>query len=61
MTRPPLVLASASPRRIELLAQLGIVPDRIDPAAIEHRASGAIENFKSDLMQVLDEMGASMI
>lgn len=33
--RPELVLASASPRRIELLAQLGIVPDRIDPADID--------------------------
>ena len=35
MSRPELVLASASPRRIELLAQLGIVPDRIDPADID--------------------------
>ena len=33
--RPELVLASASPRRIELLAQIGIVPDRIDPADID--------------------------
>lgn len=33
--RPDLVLASASPRRIELLAQLGIAPDRIDPADID--------------------------
>lgn len=35
MSRPELVLASASPRRIELLAQIGIVPDRIDPADID--------------------------
>lgn len=35
MTRPELVLASSSPRRIELLAQIGIVPDRIDPADID--------------------------
>ena len=35
MARPPLVLASASPRRIELLAQIGIAPDRIDPADID--------------------------
>jgi septum formation protein len=33
--RPELVLASASPRRIELLAQIGISPDRIDPADID--------------------------
>jgi septum formation protein len=30
-----LVLASASPRRLELLAQIGIVPDRVDPADID--------------------------
>ena len=30
-----LVLASASPRRVELLRQIGIVPDHIDPAAID--------------------------
>ena len=33
--RPDLVLASASPRRIELLAQVGITPDHIDPADID--------------------------
>lgn len=30
-----LVLASASPRRIELLARIGIIPDLIDPAACD--------------------------
>ncbi len=35
MASPNLVLASASPRRIELLAQVGIVPDHIDPADID--------------------------
>jgi septum formation protein len=30
-----LTLASASPRRVELLAQLGIVPDVVDPAAVD--------------------------
>ena len=29
MTIPTLVLASASPRRLDLLAQIGIVPDRV--------------------------------
>ena len=33
----PLVLASASPRRLDLLRQIGIVPDRVDPAAIDER------------------------
>lgn len=33
--RAELVLASASPRRVELLALIGIKPDRIDPADID--------------------------
>lgn len=32
---PPLVLASASPRRLDLLRQIGLTPDIVDPAAIE--------------------------
>ncbi|WP_134726495.1 Maf family protein [Paracoccus luteus] len=32
---PRLVLASASPRRLELLAQIGIVPDAVVPADID--------------------------
>ena len=36
--RPPLILASASPRRLELLAQIGIRPDAVDPADIDERA-----------------------
>ncbi len=34
-SRPNLILASASPRRRELLARLGIEPSRIDPADID--------------------------
>lgn len=30
-----MILASASPRRLELLARLGVVPDAIDPADID--------------------------
>jgi septum formation protein len=33
----PLVLASASPRRLDLLCQIGIVPDRVDAADIDER------------------------
>ncbi|MBF0332839.1 MAG: septum formation protein Maf [Alphaproteobacteria bacterium] len=33
--RPALVLASASPRRLELLAQIGLVPSAIDPADLD--------------------------
>ncbi len=35
MTNPPLVLASASPRRLDLLAQIGVVPIRVAPANID--------------------------
>ena len=34
-TRAPLILASASPRRLDLLAQAGIVPDEVRPADID--------------------------
>jgi septum formation protein len=37
LPRPPLVLASASPRRTDLLRQIGIVPDAILPADIDER------------------------
>ena len=33
--QPRFVLASASPRRAGLLAQIGIVPDEVDPAALD--------------------------
>ena len=32
---PRLVLASASPRRLDLLRQIGVVPDAVDPADID--------------------------
>jgi len=35
------VLASASPRRLELLAQIGIVPDLVDAAEIDEAAARA--------------------
>ena len=35
MSRPELILASASPRRVELLAMIGITPDRIVSADID--------------------------
>ncbi len=31
----PLILASASPRRLDLLARIGVVPDSVDPADID--------------------------
>ncbi|MFM2043837.1 MAG: putative maf protein [Pseudomonadota bacterium] len=35
LARPPLVLASASPRRRDLLSLIGLAPDAIDPADID--------------------------
>ena len=35
MIRPRLILASASPRRLDLLAQIGIVPDAVSPVDID--------------------------
>ena len=32
---PPLVLASASPRRLELLARIGVVPDAVTPVDLD--------------------------
>jgi len=33
--KPPLLLASASPRRLELLARIGVVPDRVSPVDLD--------------------------
>lgn len=35
VTRPRLILASASPRRLDLLARIGVVPDAIVPADLD--------------------------
>jgi len=43
--RAPLVLASASPRRLELLRQVALAPDRIDPAELDETpARGELPN-----------------
>jgi septum formation protein len=34
-TKPRLILASASPRRLDLLARIGVVPDAVAPANID--------------------------
>ncbi len=36
---PPFVLASASPRRLDLLRQVGLEPAEIDPADIDETAA----------------------
>jgi septum formation protein len=37
----PLILASASPRRLDLLARIGVVPDAVDPADIDETPGAA--------------------
>ncbi|HEV2300299.1 MAG TPA: nucleoside triphosphate pyrophosphatase [Stellaceae bacterium] len=37
MTAPLLALASGSPRRLELLRQIGLMPDLVDPPEIDER------------------------
>src|SRR5690606_6548602 len=41
VTAPPLILASASPRRLELLARLGIEPARVVHADIDETSHKA--------------------
>jgi len=49
----PFVLASASPRRVELLAQIGITADIIDPADIDETPlSGEIPRIYAERMAV---------
>ncbi|OUJ15192.1 nucleoside triphosphate pyrophosphatase [Acetobacter sp. DsW_063] len=38
-SRPLLVLASASPRRLSLLAQIGLTPDRVDAADLDETSA----------------------
>ena len=40
MTRPHFVLASSSPRRLALLADVGLVPDKVVPAEIDETPRG---------------------
>ncbi|WGR63087.1 septum formation inhibitor Maf (plasmid) [Paracoccus ferrooxidans] len=56
---PALILGSASPRRLELLAQIGIVPDRILPAEIDespHRG----ENPRDYVRRMAREKAAAL-
>ena len=41
MTRPRLILGSGSPRRLELLAQLGLVPDAVRPPDVDETPAKA--------------------
>jgi septum formation protein len=57
--RPPLVLASASPRRLSLLAQIGVVPDLVLAADVDetpHRAE-----LPAPLAQRLADAKASVV
>ena len=56
-TPPRLILGSASPRRLELLAQIGIVPDAlqmVDSTVVRahHQAAGAKGGLRDKLSAV---------
>ncbi|XDZ65971.1 nucleoside triphosphate pyrophosphatase [Alphaproteobacteria bacterium LSUCC0684] len=55
---PKLVLASASPRRQELLAQIDIFPDRIEPADIDETPH-ANESPRTYVRRMAEEKGRS--
>ena len=59
MTGPPvrLVLASASPRRLDLLARIGVVPDAVTPADIDE-TPGRTEQPACYAARMADEKAA---
>ena len=57
--RAKLILASASPRRLDLLRQVGIVPDLVDPAHIDE--SPAARELPADLVVRLAEAKARAV
>ena len=61
MSLPPvLVLASASPRRLELLRQIGLQPDCIDPADIDE-TPGAGELPMSHAVRLAEEKARAVM
>ncbi len=59
MDQPPLVLGSASARRIELLAQVGIEPTVVDPAEIDE--TPAANELPRDLVRRLAEIKLGVV
>ena len=57
--RAPLVLASASPRRLDLLRQIGFPPDRVDPADIDE-TEGADETPRRLALRLAREKAAAV-
>jgi len=58
-SNPPLVLASASPRRAELLRQIGVVPDVVAPAEVDERPRA--KERPADYARRLAELKADLI
>ena len=57
---PRLILGSASPRRLELLAQIGIVPDRILAAEIDE-TPGRAETPRDYVRRMSDEKARALL
>lgn len=54
-----LILASASPRRLDLLARIGVVPDSVEPAAIDETHSRG-ERPADYARRIADEKAAAV-
>jgi len=66
VTRPRLILASASPRRLALLEQIGLRPDAVEPADIDETVSAselprvhAMRVAKAKALAVQSRLGSS--
>jgi septum formation protein len=63
----PLVLASASPRRLELLARIGVVPERVAPTDIDETPRKAelprllAQRLSAEKAQAVDAPGAFVL
>lgn len=55
-----LVLASSSPRRLELLSQVGIEPDRVDPADIDE-TPGRDETPRRLVLRLAEEKAGAVV
>ena len=55
----PLILASASPRRLDLLARIGVAPDAVDPADIDE-TPGAVERPRDHAARLAREKAVAV-
>ena len=67
MGAPSLILASASPRRLDLLARIGVMPDDVRPAEIDENPSKGelprpyVQRMAREKAQAIDSDGAFVL